>query len=137
MGTYPYKPPELILGLNHYSTSFDIWSLGCIFVEIVIHNHLFGEDNDLGVIKKMMNIFGTFNEKLLPGYKDFPNSKRLLENLPVYQGIGLVNYIKKNQKFEFENENFYDLIEQMLCVDPTKRCNAKKCLEHPWFSEYN
>ena len=137
VGTFPYKPPELILGLNQYSTSFDIWSLGCIFVEIVIHNHLFGEDNDLGVIKLMMNIFGTFNEKLLPGYKDFPNSKRLLENLPVYQGIGLVNYIKKNQKFEFENENFYDLIEQMLCVDPTKRCNAKKCLEHPWFSEYN
>ena len=137
VGTFPYKPPELILGLNQYSTSFDIWSLGCIFVEIVINNHLFGEDNDLGVIKLMMNIFGTFNEKLLPGYKDFPNSKRLLENLPVYQGIGLVNYIKKNQKFEFENENFYDLIEQMLCVDPTKRCNAKKCLEHPWFSEYN
>ena len=137
VGTYPYKPPELILGLSQYSTSFDIWSLGCIFVEIVINSHLFGEDNELGVIKLMMNIFGTFNEKLLPGYKDFPNSKRLLENIQECQGIGLVNYIKKNQKFEFENENFYDLIVQMLCVDPTKRYSAKKCLEHPWFSEYN
>ena len=137
VGTYPYKPPELILGLSQYSTSFDIWSLGCIFVEIVINSHLFGEDNELGVIKLMMNIFGTFNEKLLPGYKDFPNSKRLLENIQECQGIGLVNYIKKNQKFEFENEKFYDLIVQMLCVDPTKRYSAKKCLEHPWFSEYN
>ena len=35
------------------------------------------------------------------------------------------------------DNDFYDLIEQMLCVDPTKRCNAKKCLEHSWFSEYN
>ena len=134
VGTYPYKPPELILGLTHYSTSFDIWSLGCILVEICTGAHLFGKDNSIGVIKLMYEIFGSFNDKVLPGHKNFPKSY-ILESLEKKKGIGLINYIKKNKKFEFENNNFYDLIEKMLCLDPTKRINAKECLNHCWFSD--
>lgn len=136
VGTYPYKPPELILGLTHYSTAFDLWSIGCIFVEIVTGSHLFGEDNALGVLKLMVNIFGSFNEKVLPDFKHFPNSQ-LLENLPQIEGIGLRNYIKSKKKFEFEDDKFYDLIERILCIDPTLRINAKDCLLHSWFSNMN
>ena len=136
VGTYPYKPPELLLGLTHYSTSFDIWSTGCILVEICTGTHLFGKDNSLGVISLMYKIFGSFNDDILPGFKNFPNSK-ILEALPQAQGIGLVKYIKENQKFDFVNDDFYNLIEKMLCIDPTKRINAKDCLTHKWFSNKN
>ena len=135
VGTFPYKPPELILGLTHYSTAFDIWSIGCVFVEICTGRHLFGEDNSLGVLKLMYKIFGSFNETILPGFKNFPSSK-LLDNLPQTKGIGLINYIKSNQKFELSND-FYDIIEKMLCINPMKRINAKECLTHPWFSTMN
>ena len=135
VGTFPYKPPELILGLTHYSTAFDIWSIGCVFVEICTGRHLFGEDNSLGVLKLMYKIFGSFNETILPGFKNFPSSK-LLDNLPQTKGIGLINYIKSNQKFELSND-FYDIIEKMLCINPMKRINAKECLTHPWFSNMN
>ena len=136
VGTYPYKPPELILGLTHYSTSFDIWSIGCILVEICTGSHLFGKDNQIGVIKLMYEIFGPFNDEVLPGYKNFPSSK-ILENLNAKKGIGLINYIEKNKKFDFENNNFFDLIEKMLCINPTKRINAKECLNHSWFFDMN
>jgi len=136
VGTYPYKPPELLLGLTHYSTSFDIWSTGCILVEICTGTHLFGKDNSLGVISLMYKIFGSFNDDILPGFKNFPNSK-ILEALPQTQGIGLIKYIKENQKFDFVNDDFYNLIEKMLCIDPTKRINAKDCLTHKWFSNKN
>jgi serine/threonine protein kinase len=135
VGTYPYKPPELLLGLTHYSTSFDIWSTGCILVEICIGTHLFGKNNALEVIKLMYEIFGSFNEDTLPGFKNFPNSK-ILETLPQTQGIGLVKYIQEKKKFDV-NDDFYNLIEKMLCIDPTKRINAKDCLAHRWFSNKN
>lgn len=132
VGTYPYKPPELLLGLTHYSTEFDIWSLGCIFVEICTGAPLFPENDSLGVLKIMFKIFGSFNDDLLPGFQNFPMS-HLIKSLPPTKSIGLVNYIKEHKKFEFENDYFFDLIEKMLQIDPTKRISAKDCLEHPWF----
>ena len=132
VGTYPYKPPELILGLKKYTTAFDVWSIGCLLVQICTMSHLFGENNSLGVIKLMFKIFGSFNDNVLPGYKKFPCSY-LLDKLPENKGIGLINYIKRYQQFDFEDDNFYDLILKMLCIDPTKRISAKECLSHSWF----
>ena len=132
VGTYPYKPPEILLGLKKYTTAFDIWSIGCLLVQICTMSLLFCANDPLGVLKLMYEIFGSFNDNVLPGYKGFPNSN-LIINLPENEGFGLIEYIKKNKKFEFENDNFYDLISRMLCIDPTKRISAKECLEHPWF----
>jgi serine/threonine protein kinase len=135
VGTFPYKPPELLLGLTHYSTSFDIWSAGCILVEICIGEHLFGENDSLGVIKLMYHILGPINENVLPGFKKFPSSKILDdESLQKIKVIGLIDYIKSKQLFDFKNDEFYDLIKKMLCIDPTKRISAKECLNHPWLS---
>ena len=132
VGTYPYKPPEILLGLKKYTTAFDIWSIGCLLVQICTLSLLFGANDPVGVLKLMYDIFGSFNDSVLPGYKDFPNSN-LIINLPENKGFGLIEYIKQNKKFDFENDNFYDLITKMLCIDPTKRISAKECLEHPWF----
>jgi len=30
-----YRAPEILLGSKLYSTAVDVWSLGCIFVEMV------------------------------------------------------------------------------------------------------
>lgn len=30
-----YRPPDVLLGSTHYSTSLDMWGVGCIFVEMV------------------------------------------------------------------------------------------------------
>jgi len=30
-----YRAPELLLGSQYYSTSVDVWSIGCIFAEMV------------------------------------------------------------------------------------------------------
>lgn len=150
VGTPAYQPPEIILGLSHYSTSFDIWSVGCILVAICTGKHLFGnrnsllnesnskveDNNSLGVLKLIIKIFGSINDKNLPGFKNYPNS-RILKNLAEVKGIGLINYIKKNQLFDFENDNFYNLIEKMLCIDPIKRISAEECLKHSWFNDVN
>lgn len=30
-----YRAPEVLLGTTHYSTPVDMWSVGCIFAELV------------------------------------------------------------------------------------------------------
>lgn len=42
--TSPYRPPELLFGARYYSTSADIWSVGCIFAEMMLrYFFLFGK----------------------------------------------------------------------------------------------
>ena len=121
------------LFINNISdTSLKTLVTGCLLVQICTMSLLFGANDSLGVIKLMYDIFGSFNDNVLPGYKKFPNAN-LIENLPEKEGIGLVEYVKQKQKFNFENNDFYDLITKMLCIDPTKRITAKECLTHPWF----
>lgn len=134
-GTFAYQPPEVLLGSRQYSTSFDIWSLGCVLVEICTNRNLFGKETPQGVLKLIYEIFGSFNQNSLRGYDKFPNSN-LIINLPKKNGIGLINYIKANQKFNFENEEFYDFIKKVLKLDPTRRMSAKDCLNHPWLKRF-
>ena len=136
-GTYPYMPPDVILGLKKYGNSFDIWSVGCVLFEICTASRLIDckpDDAAEVVLQLMYNIFGSFNDNILPGYKSFPRSY-YLNNLKETKGIGLNNLIKEKKKFEFENDNFFDLIGKMLCINPTKRISAKDCLSHPWFDD--
>ncbi len=36
-----YRAPELLMGESHYTTSVDMWSVGCIFAELLIGDPLF------------------------------------------------------------------------------------------------
>ena len=94
-GTYPYMPPDAILGLKKYGNTFDIWSVGCVLFEICTASRLIDckpDDTAEVVLQLMYNIFGSFNDNTLRGYKYFPRSY-YLNNLKETKGIGLIFYI--------------------------------------------
>ena len=41
-----YRAPELLLDATEYSTPVDLWSVGCIFAEIVSKRVLFDGDSE-------------------------------------------------------------------------------------------
>jgi serine/threonine protein kinase len=49
-----YRAPEILLGSLEYSTPIDIWSLGCIFAELVTKNTLFSGNSE---IEQLFKIF--------------------------------------------------------------------------------
>ena len=42
-----YRAPEILLGCKEYSTPIDIWSIGCIFAELLGRAPLFPGDDYL------------------------------------------------------------------------------------------
>jgi serine/threonine protein kinase len=41
-----YRAPELIIGAQDYTPDIDIWSLGCVFAELLVNKPLFiGNDS--------------------------------------------------------------------------------------------
>ena len=130
--TLLYCAPELALGIGEYSTGVDIWSVGCIFVELLCLKPMFICKNFLELLYLQMNIFGNF----VLGSKGKPGVKYYSKYIPHFQkpneGMGLKNFLLKNSRFQITNE-MYDLISKMLEVDPLKRIQAIDALKHPFF----
>lgn len=56
-----YRAPEILLGSQRYSTPVDVWSIGCIFAEMVTKRPLFHGDSE---IDQLFRIF----RSVLPVY---------------------------------------------------------------------
>lgn len=53
-----YRPPEVILGASYYTTSIDIWSVGCIVFELLTSTSLFNGDEEGLQILEFTNLLG-------------------------------------------------------------------------------
>jgi len=124
-----YRPPEVLLGSHKYSTSVDVWSIGCIFAEMVGGTPLFRGSNDEDQTKEIFKTFGTPTEEDWPGFKELcaQNNKK---NVPshAYKGKPL------RQIISTLDANGYDLLEQSMRYDPAKRISCKDALSHPYFA---
>ena len=53
-----YRPPEILLGEKVYSTAVDIWSIGCIFAELVTKKPLFPGDSEIDQLFRIFRTLG-------------------------------------------------------------------------------
>ena len=123
-----YRAPEVLLGSRHYSTAIDMWSVGCIFAEMIMAgNPLFPGDSEIDQIFKIFRILGTPNEKVWPGVSQLPDYK---ETFPQWSRQDLRKIVPQL------DEDGMDLLVQTLNYDTAKRISAKRALIHPWFANY-
>ena len=52
-----YRSPELLLGATTYDSSIDLWSLGCIFGELLTKNPLLQGKNEVDQLSKVSSAF--------------------------------------------------------------------------------
>lgn len=48
-----FRSPELLLGIKEYTTSVDVWSIGCIFAELMQKEPLFAGRGEIDQINKV------------------------------------------------------------------------------------
>jgi len=67
-----YRPPELLLGEEHYSYSVDIWSVGCIMAELLLGSPAFQAKKEMDQLEAIWAICGTPTEENWPDHKKLP-----------------------------------------------------------------
>jgi serine/threonine protein kinase len=125
-----YRAPELMLGLNQYSIGLDMWSVGCIFGELLIKMPLFAGDSEFDQLMKIFRVLGTPNEHSLPGCNRFPDYN---SDFPLWAPIGIDKVIKERIEIKMDEESLcgaLDLLKKMLVMDPCRRISAKEALSH-------
>ena len=124
-----YRPPDVLLGNKTYGTTVDMWSIGCIFAEMVSGKPLFTGSSESDQLKKIFSIKGTPNE-------NYASSLRELSEW----GVGDNNFEnceEKNFKELFPNldSEWIDLLQKFLQLEPEKRISAEEALKHPFFDD--
>lgn len=68
VSTRMYRAPELLLGFLNYSSSVDMWALGCVIGEMIRLQPLFPGDSGLAVLCTILTTLGTIDPLLVERY---------------------------------------------------------------------
>ena len=113
------------MGATKYSTAVDLWSVGCIFAELLLKEPLFQAKNEMDLLSMMFRLLGPPTNNSWPGYASLPLAKSI--TLPSPQPDQFRN------KFPHLSMNGLDLLMSLLTYDPEQRISAEEALEHPYF----
>jgi cell division cycle 2-like protein len=122
-----YRAPELLMGATEYDTAIDIWSVGCIFAELIMRKPLFAGKNEIDQLTKIFRLLGQPNETSWPGFGSLPNAKALTRVAQPYSAL--------RQSLRHSTDHCIDLLHRLLTYDPAKRITADEALLHPYFAE--
>ncbi|KAJ2888613.1 cyclin-dependent protein kinase [Coemansia asiatica] len=135
-----YRAPELLLGSRHYTTAVDMWSVGCIFAEMLALRPIFkGEEVKIekkqipfqrGQVLKILEVLGT------PTKDQWPT----IELMPDFQHMKQFRHYSNSLKSWFsgtghKSELGLQLLASLLEYDPERRISAADALDHPYFKE--
>lgn len=116
-----YRPPEVLLGMENYTTKVDSWSVGCIMAEMILDKPLFPGDCEIGQLFKIFQVMGT------PSEDSWPNVSKLTDykvTFPQWKPKSLTDIFQG-----FDKEGL-DLMTKLLTMDPDSRITIREALEH-------
>ena len=127
-----YRAPELIFCNSKYNSAIDIWSAGCIFIELFAGIPAFIGKTEGDQFIKQASVLGP------PSLEDM---EKLTKSMDFSSNVIIkAMMIKKKGNFEefFKNcpcpQDAADLAAKMLKYDPETRPSAKECLKHQFFT---
>jgi serine/threonine protein kinase len=125
-----YRAPEVILSWNYYSKAIDIWSVGCIFAELLGRKPLFRGGDYIHQIRVIVDLMGTPSQEDLNSIQN-EDARRFMYSL------GYKPRVPLSKIFTDVPPVALDLLERMLAFNPEKRLTIEQVLEHPFLANYH
>ncbi|EPS57900.1 mitogen-activated protein kinase, partial [Genlisea aurea] len=122
-----YRAPELLLNSSEYTPAIDVWSVGCIFMEIMNRKPLFAGNDHVHQLHLLIELLGTPTDSDLTFTRSH-EARTYLRQLPQYPRMNLARV------FPHVSPMAIDLMDKMLEINPMKRITVEAALRHPYLA---
>ena len=120
-----YRAPEVLLAYKKYSAAMDMWSVGCIFSELLLRKPLLPGTDANQQIDLIFTLLGTPTDEEINSIPNLKSREKVLK-------------MPKKQPKSFEmifrdcNPQAIDLVKNLLLFNPDKRFTVEQALSHPY-----
>ncbi|XP_024976737.1 protein IMPAIRED IN BABA-INDUCED STERILITY 1-like [Cynara cardunculus var. scolymus] len=122
-----YRPPELLLGSTDYDASVDLWSIGCVFAELLRGVPVLQGRTEVEQMHKIFKLCGSPCDDYWKRSK-LPHATLFKPQLPYESHLP--------ETFNDLPKNTVDLIETLLSIEPYKRGTASSALASEYFTTW-
>ncbi|KAK4856042.1 hypothetical protein QYF36_013544 [Acer negundo] len=120
-----YRPPELLLGATKYGPAVDMWSVGCIFAELLNGKPILPGKSEPEQLQKIFELCGSPDEVIWSGVSKLPSFNTFNPKRPLKRRV--------REVFRHFDRHALELLEKMLMLDPSQRISAKDALDAEYF----
>ncbi|KAI0879765.1 Pkinase-domain-containing protein [Hypoxylon argillaceum] len=129
-----YRAPELLLGARAYGAPVDMWSVGCVFAEILTREPLLPGKNEVDTLTRVFELCGIPTDDSWPGFRRLPNARSLRlpssKNAPPAATGSVIR-----ARFPLLTAAGSALLSALLSLNPDARPTAKEMLQHEYFRQ--
>ncbi|XP_039046469.1 mitogen-activated protein kinase 9-like [Hibiscus syriacus] len=111
---------------SKYTPAIDIWSIGCIFAEMLVGKPLFPGRNVVHQLDLMTDLLGTPSAESISKIRN-EKARRYLSNMRRKQPVPF------SKKFPNADPRALSLLQRLLAFDPKDRPTAEVALADPYF----
>jgi len=150
-----YRAPEILVASQKYGTPVDLWSLGCIFAEMLGGEPTFTGKTTLNQIEKIVDHLGmpteedkhalqsVYTESLISScFADEPTPQsatpaRSTPRVPPPARCNKEVLALWRQRYQRASDEAIDLLALLLVLNPNKRMAAESLLTHPYCAAFH
>ena len=125
-----YRAPELMLSLHEYTQAIDLWSVGCIFGEMLARRQLFPGKNYVHQLQLIMTVLGTPSPAVIQAV-GAERVRAYIQSLPPRQPVPWETV------YPGADRQALSLLGRMLRFEPSARVSAAAALRHPFLAKYH
>ncbi|WWD16954.1 hypothetical protein CI109_101386 [Kwoniella shandongensis] len=125
-----YRAPEIMLSFANYTSSIDMWSVGCILAELLGGKPIFKGEDYVDQLNKILNLLGTPTEDTLRRVGS-PRAQDYIRSLPIKPRVQFKTLYPGASPLAL------DLLQKLLTFDPAKRFGCEEALEHPYLAVWH
>lgn len=125
-----YRAPELLLSLHRYTRAIDMWSVGCIFAEMLGRRQLFPGRNYVHQLQLIMAVLGTPPAAVMAAI-GAERVRAYVQSLPPRPAVPWESLFGDAEPAALA------LLGRMLRFDPRERVGVAEALRHPFLAKYH